>query len=118
MRFINFYFATWLTAGSALAASPVPPPQAADAGFTRVLLNSNFATASVASQLSCAGMPQTALWKQGLWWEGQNNSAGVAPCSQITIGEDPMSGAQVLDLEWTAAGNTDAYVSRVTVFGE
>ena len=102
-----------MTAGLAqpLAAqsSPIPPPQAVNAGFTSVLFNSNFASATLANQLSCAGTPQTAPWKQGLWWEGQNNVNGVAPCSQISIVYDQPSGQKVLDLEWTAAGNTDTY---------
>jgi hypothetical protein len=59
-----------------------------------------------ARELSCAGTPQTATWKQGFWWEGQNDPNGVAPCSQITLAYDPIMG-QVLDLVWTAAGNTD-----------
>jgi Glycosyl hydrolases family 16 len=96
---------------------PAPPPrrpplQAATAGFMTVLFNDNFASASpgyLATDLSCAGTPQTAPWKQGLWWEGQNNVNGVAPCSQISIAYDKPSGQNVLDLEWTAAGNTDTY---------
>ncbi len=91
------------------AAAPVPPPQAANAGFTQVLFNSSFANTTLSAQLSCAGTPQTAPWKQGLWWEGQNNPAGVAPCRQITIAYDPVFGQDVLDLTWTASGNTDPY---------
>jgi len=91
------------------AHAPQPPPQAANAGFTTVLFNSNFTNTKLAAQLSCAGTPQTAPWKQGLWWEGQNSPAGVAPCSQIGIVRDPVFGSNVLDLAWTAAGNTDTY---------
>lgn len=79
---------------------PVPPPQAAVAGFTRVVFNSNFASTTLAAQLSCAGAKQTAPWKQGMWWEGQANPAGVAPCNQLTIIQDGVFGTYVLDLAW------------------
>ena len=96
-----------IVSGPAMAQKP--PPQAANAGFTRILFNSEFANTSLAGQLSCAGTPQTAPWKQGMWWEGRNNPAGVAPCDQINIVYDPVFGRKVLDLEWTASGNHDTY---------
>jgi beta-glucanase (GH16 family) len=85
------------------------PPQAANAGFTKVLFNSYFATSYLTYELSCAGTPQTAPWKQGMWWEGQNSPSGVAPCSQINIVYDPVSNQKVLDLTWTVTGNTDTF---------
>jgi hypothetical protein len=88
---------------------PSPPPQAAHAGFTEVLFDSEFGHTDLAAQLSCAGTPQTAPWKQGLWWEGWKNPAGVAPCHQISIVYDQGSGQNVLDLKWTASENTDTY---------
>jgi hypothetical protein len=94
----------------AMPAAAQPPVQAFAAGFTRVIFESNFhkMTAAVfARELSCAGTPQTATWKQGFWWEGQNDPNGVAPCSQIGLADDPLMG-RVLDLVWTASGNTDA----------
>jgi hypothetical protein len=94
----------------AMPAAAQLPAQAVAAGFTRVIFQSNFhqmTAGEFARELSCAGTPQTATWKQGFWWEGQNDPAGVAPCSQIGLAWDPIMG-QVLDLVWTAAGNTDA----------
>ncbi len=95
--------------GASPSTAPTPPPQAANAGFTTVLFNSNFASTTLAAQLSCAGKAQTAPWKQGLWWEGQSNPSSVAPCSQISLVNDPVAKQNVLDLEWTVSGNTDAY---------
>jgi beta-glucanase (GH16 family) len=123
MHIVRFGFGMGLLFGSAVA-EPAPPEPAARApappalrmptpaqaaGFTQLIFNSDFANVRLSDQLSCAGTPQTAPWKQGLWWEGQNNSAGVAPCSQITINYDPESNQNVLDLRWTATGNTDPY---------
>jgi len=87
---------------------PIPPPQAVNAGFTQVLFDSNFAIATLSNQLSCAGTPQSAPWKQGMWWEGQNSAAGVAPCTQITIVTDPVFGGRTLDLTWLPS-QTDTY---------
>jgi hypothetical protein len=109
MRRIAVLATAFMLALPAAAQSPVPPPQAANAGFTNVLFNSDFSRiGSLSGTLSCAGTPQTAPWKQGLWWEGQNNPAGVAPCSQIFLTWDPVVGHQVLDLRWLAS-QTDTY---------
>jgi hypothetical protein len=89
--------------GSVSDPPPMPPPQAADAGFTTILFNDDFTQrANLSGDLSCAGTPQTAPWKQGMWWEDPDNTAntGVAPCSQISIAHDPVFGTNVLDLEW------------------
>ena len=74
-----------LLAALLLGSSPVlagaagPPPVAAQFGFVNKLFESDFAAASsLSGMLSCAGTPQIAPWKQGLWWEGQSNPAGVA----------------------------------------
>jgi hypothetical protein len=98
-----------LTGIAAPAMAQTPPAQAANAGFTNVLFNSDFSTATLSAELSCAGTPQTKKWKQGLFWEGQNDLRNVVPCSQIGIGYDSVFQHNVLDLEWTASGNTDPY---------
>jgi hypothetical protein len=92
----------------AAGGNPTPPLQAVNAGFTQVLFNSNFGIGTLSAQLSCAGTPQSAPWKQGLWWEGQNSPAGVAPCSQIAIVADPASKSRALDLTWLPS-QTDTY---------
>jgi hypothetical protein len=90
------------------AAAKDPPPAAAGAGFTTILFETDFAAIpGLVGVLSCAGTPQTAPWKQGEWWEGQNDPSGVAPCRQISLVQDPAFGHQVLDLAWLAAGNHD-----------
>jgi len=79
-------------------------------GFVSKLIESDFAaTGSLSGMLSCACTPQIAPWKKGLWWGGQSNPGGVAPCSQIGLVRDPVFGHQVLDLAWLAASNHDAF---------
>jgi hypothetical protein len=100
--------AALLMAGQRPGVAQVPPPQAANAGFTTVLFNDDFTQRSnLSGDLACAGTPQTAPWKQGWWWEGQGGSTGTAPCSQISIVPDPVFGTNVLDLEWLPS-QTDA----------
>ncbi len=73
-----------------------------------MLLDSNFAIATLSAQLSCAGTPQSAPWKRGMWLEGQNSPAGVAPWTQITIAADPVFNGSALDLTWLPS-QTDTY---------
>ena len=95
---------------TATANAQIPPPPAAAAGFTTVLFQTDFAALSdLVGVLSCAGAPQTAPWKQALWWEGESDPSGVAPCGQISLVGDAVFGHQVLDLAWLAAGNHDDF---------
>jgi hypothetical protein len=83
---------------------PAAPPQAVAAGFATVAFNADFRVAGyLGDNLSCATAAQLKTWKQGMYWEGQNSPAGVAPCDLITIVNDPVLGSPVLDLAWVAA---------------
>ena len=94
------------------SSSPSAPPQAVAAGYKGVLFNSDFSTATLASQLACARTAQTSPppWKQGVWWENP-----VAPCSQINIVADPLTRRNVLDLEWTKTGNAGLGYGDTTI---
>src|SRR5271167_2888252 len=81
------------------SANSVPGPAVA-AGFTNTVFNSDFSTASLSNELSCAGTPQTKPWKQGLWWE-----SSLPSCSQISIVNDAIFGHKVLDLKWSSTGD-------------
>ena len=84
------------------APLPSAPPQLSRRDIGAFLFNSDFSTATLASQLACAKSAQTSPppWKQGIFWENP-----VAPCSQIKIVADPVTELKVLDLEWTKTAN-------------
>ena len=77
------------------------PPQAAQAGFTTMLVNQDFS--QVVLDLGCDGLSQKHFWNQGLWWEKP-----PAPCSQIRIVYDTVAQQKVLDLRWSSS-QTNVY---------
>src|SRR5208282_5444418 len=84
-------------------------PPYVQAGFTNVIFNTNFSTASLSSQLSCYNASFAGPWSQGVWWET------TAPCSNISIVNDSAFGYNVLDLKWTLAGDAGSSQDDTTI---
>lgn len=103
----------------ALAQTPTPPPQAVAQGYIDVLFNQDWTTSGnvwVQNHVSCAGTPQTKVWKQGLWWEGQWPTCNNGPTSQIQVVTDPLIGHHVLDLIWLATQTDPQSNTAITTF--
>src|SRR6266851_1842444 len=80
--------------------APQPPPQAVNAGYMKMIFNTDFASLSLADAVDCADQPQTKPWHQGTDYAFQQQE----PCStQISTVYDSVFGHNVLDLTWTPA---------------
>jgi hypothetical protein len=81
-------------------SDPTPPAPATAAGFTTLVLNSDFTTpfyATLSNWLDCAGAG-TPSW----FLIAQSGDSVAAPCSDIVVGADGSNG-QTLQLTWHTA---------------